>query len=90
MNCRVLYFARLRERFDLVYGVRLAYFDNNYEAARGADALGLLTEWHQFRRPNFKRLHTLLAQPVLFDGRNIWDAEEVRRLGFTYYGIGRP
>jgi UDPglucose 6-dehydrogenase len=71
-------------------GDRVSYFDNNYAAAEGADALALLTEWHQFRRPNFQRLKSLLKEPTLFDGRNVWDAAEVRALGFTYYGIGRP
>ncbi len=61
-----------------------------YDAAKGADALALLTEWHAFRRPNFDRLKELLAEPVLFDGRNVWEPEDVRARGFTYYGIGRP
>jgi len=60
-----------------------------YDAVRGADALVLVTEWHEFRRPNFERIKQLLAQPVLFDGRNIWEPGYVRSLGFTYYGIGR-
>lgn len=72
-----------------VFGERVHYFDNNYEAAAGSHALALLTEWHQFRRPNFHRLKETLAEPNLFDGRNIWDPGEARRLGFTYYGIGR-
>jgi UDPglucose 6-dehydrogenase len=68
---------------------RIEYAESNYDAAKGASALALVTEWHQFRRPNFKRLRDLLVEPVLFDGRNAWDPEEVRALGFTYYGIGR-
>ena len=72
------------------FGERVALFENNYEAATGAHALALLTEWHEFRRPNFKRLRELLAMPVLFDGRNVWDPAEVRGAGFTYHGIGRP
>ena len=62
----------------------------NYDAAEGADALALVTEWHQFRRPDFEApqgAHD--ASRVLFDGRNIWEPDEVRALGFTYYGIGR-
>jgi UDPglucose 6-dehydrogenase len=70
-------------------GDRIRYFDNNYDAADGADALALLTEWHQFRRPNFKRLKERMRGPHLFDGRNIWEPDEVRALGFTYEGIGR-
>ena len=72
-----------------LYGDRVRLFDSNYEAARGADALAILTEWHEFRRPNFERLKELLRQPLVFDGRNIWDPVEMRALGFTYYGIGR-
>jgi UDPglucose 6-dehydrogenase len=72
-----------------VLGERIRYFDNNYEAADGADALALVTEWHQFRRPNFQRLKELMRGPHLFDGRNIWESAQVRALGFTYEGIGR-
>ena len=71
------------------FGDRIQYFDGNYEAIKGAHALVLCTEWRQFRNPNFKKLKELLKQPVLFDGRNVWDPAEVRALGFTYYGIGR-
>ncbi|MGZ3405486.1 MAG: UDP-glucose dehydrogenase family protein [Polyangia bacterium] len=77
------------ESAQKVLGERIRYFDNNYDAAAGADALALLTEWHQFRRPNFQRLKELMRGPHLFDGRNIWEAAEVRALGFTYEGIGR-
>jgi UDPglucose 6-dehydrogenase len=77
------------ESAQKLIGDRIRYFDNNYEAADGADALALLTEWHQFRRPNFKRLKESMRGAHLFDGRNIWEPEEVRALGFTYEGIGR-
>jgi UDPglucose 6-dehydrogenase len=70
-------------------GARVKLFEHNYEAATGADALALVTEWHQFRRPNFARLKEIMRQPLLFDGRNSWEPSEVRALGFTYYGIGR-
>ncbi len=68
---------------------QVVFHEHNYDALAGAHALVLCTEWHQFRRPNFQRVKELLAEPVLFDGRNIWDPAEVRALGFTYYGIGR-
>jgi UDPglucose 6-dehydrogenase len=61
-----------------------------YGAAEGADALALVTEWHEYRSPDFQRLAKLLKAPVLFDGRNMWVPDEVRGLGFTYRGIGRP
>jgi UDPglucose 6-dehydrogenase len=70
-------------------GDRIQYEPNNYECVRGADALALVTEWHEFRRPAFDRLKTLLKQPVIFDGRNIWSPSELRAAGFTYYGMGR-
>jgi UDPglucose 6-dehydrogenase len=48
-----------------------------------------VTEWHEYRRPNFERLKTMMRQPVLFDGRNVWSPPDVRAAGFTYYGMGR-
>lgn len=74
------------------YGERddLALLTDPYEAADGADALVLVTEWRQFWSPDFKRLAGLLREPVIFDGRNIWSPDVVRSRGFTYYSIGRP
>jgi len=60
-----------------------------YAAAAGADALVLVTEWNEFRQPDFELLKRTMKQPVLFDGRNVWDPRKVRALGFTYHGIGR-
>jgi len=68
-------------------GVELAA--EPYAAAEGADALLLVTEWNEFRRPDLARLKAVMRQPVLFDGRNVWDAEKARAAGFTYYGVGR-
>ena len=62
---------------------------SNYTAAEGADALVLMTEWREYRRPNFERLKQLLRQPVLFDGRNQWEPGPLRAAGFQYTGIGR-
>ena len=70
-------------------GDRIAYEEAHYECAKGADALVLVTEWHEFRRPSFERLKSLLRQPVIFDGRNVWSPAELRAAGFTYYGMGR-
>ncbi len=61
-----------------------------YGAAEGADALFLTTEWSAFRSPDWERLRGLMRLPVLFDGRNVWDAARARAAGFTYYGVGRP
>lgn len=67
----------------------VAFFDDAYEAARGADALCLCTEWRQFRQPNFRRLLRELRGHAVFDGRNIWDPAQVREVGLAYYGLGR-
>lgn len=64
--------------------------DDPYEAAAGADALVLMTEWKQYWAPDFDRLKGVMRQPVLIDGRNIWSPEVVRRRGISYYAIGRP
>ncbi len=69
---------------------RLTYCSGPYEAARGADALLLLTEWHEFRELDWVRLRDLMALPVLIDGRNDLDLEQVRQAGFEYVGMGRP
>jgi UDPglucose 6-dehydrogenase len=62
---------------------------NAYEAAEGADALAIVTEWQEFRSPDFDRLKQILKGPVIFDGRNLYDPGMVSRFGFTYYAIGR-
>jgi UDPglucose 6-dehydrogenase len=62
---------------------------NAYDAARGADALAIVTEWQEFRSPDFERLRELLRAPVIFDGRNLYDPAMVSRFGLTYYAIGR-
>jgi UDPglucose 6-dehydrogenase len=75
--------AQLGDAIELV--------DDPYAAARGADALVLVTEWHELRQPALDRLLEMMKpQPALFDGRNVWPREEARKLGFAYYGIGRP
>lgn len=72
-----------------IFGDRIGYSSRNYDALNGADALLVLTEWNEFRRPNFATMKKLLKSPVLFDGRNIYDSADLRKLGFTYYSIGR-
>jgi UDPglucose 6-dehydrogenase len=70
-------------------GDKVRFETSNYKAAEGADALVLMTEWREYRRPNFERLKQLLRQPVLFDGRNQWEPGPLRAAGFHYTGIGR-
>jgi UDPglucose 6-dehydrogenase len=62
---------------------------NAYEAAQGADALAIVTEWQEFRSPDFERLSQILKAPVIFDGRNLYDPGMLGRFGITYYAIGR-
>jgi UDPglucose 6-dehydrogenase len=67
----------------------LEYGANAYEVAAGADALVVVTEWNEFKLLNFERVRALMAQPVLLDGRNLYDPERMRRLGFEYHSVGR-
>ena len=68
---------------------KLELVDRQYDAPAGADALALVTEWKPFRRPDFAALRKLMALPVIFDGRNLYDPSQVRAAGFHYVGIGR-
>ncbi|MBV52770.1 MAG: UDP-glucose 6-dehydrogenase [Coxiellaceae bacterium] len=68
---------------------QLRLCDEQYQALESADALALLTEWKQFRQPDFERIHTLLKHPVILDGRNQYDAQTLQTNGFVYFGIGR-
>ncbi|WP_454895372.1 UDP-glucose dehydrogenase family protein [Alloprevotella tannerae] len=70
-------------------GDAVIYASDIYDAAKGADALLLLTEWKQFRLPSWARVHDLMRNPIVFDGRNIYDPAEMRKNGFEYYSIGR-
>lgn len=74
-----------------IWGERedLSLHDDPYAALEGADALVVVTEWKAFWSPDFERIRESLSQPVVFDGRNIYDPEDMARLGFAYYAIGR-
>ncbi|MBI9031801.1 UDP-glucose 6-dehydrogenase, partial [bacterium] len=67
----------------------ISYADGNYEALKNADALLLVTEWNQFRNPDFVAIKARLKTPIIFDGRNQYDPNELEKLGFEYYSIGR-
>jgi UDPglucose 6-dehydrogenase len=67
----------------------VTYCESPYEAATGADAVALVTEWNEFKFLNLERLRAALRRPVVFDGRNLWEPERMRRLGFEYHSIGR-
>jgi len=72
-----------------LFGDRIALCEKSYDALNGADALAVVTEWNEFREPDFKRIRQLLKTPVVFDGRNIYSPGHMRALGFTYFSIGR-
>jgi UDPglucose 6-dehydrogenase len=72
-----------------IFDDRVQFVPNPYLAADGADGLFLVTEWNEFRQPDFARVKAAMKQPILFDGRNIWNPKRLRELGFTYYGVGR-
>lgn len=67
----------------------VTYHRKNYDALKGADALLIVTEWNEFRNPDFDAMAEALTDKVIFDGRNIYDPDRMREHGFTYYGIGR-
>mgnify|MGYP000933784739 CR=1 FL=1 len=76
------------ENAKKLYGDRIRFVEKAYEAAEGADALCLLTEWRQYQNPDFERLKSSMRHPLLLDGRNIWSSYGLRAQGFTYDGIG--
>ncbi|HSN91524.1 MAG TPA: UDP-glucose/GDP-mannose dehydrogenase family protein [Anaeromyxobacteraceae bacterium] len=78
-----------REVAARLFQGRVELCQEPYAAAEGADGLFLVTEWNEFRNPDLERLRRIMRTPVLFDGRNVWDAQKVRAAGFTYHGIGR-
>lgn len=81
-NARALYGDR--------HGGRLTFHANNYDALEGADALLIITEWKQYRVPDFTRMRSLLREPVIFDGRNLFEPARMQKLGYDYTSIGRP
>ena len=72
-----------------IFGERVEFAKSNYKCLKGADALLLITEWQEFRNPDFDRMKSAMRQPVIFDGRNVYEPNQMREMGFTYYGIGR-
>ena len=72
-----------------IFDGRIALCEKSYEALAGADALAVITEWNEFREPDFAKMRSAMKAPVVFDGRNIYSPEHMRALGFTYFSIGR-
>jgi UDPglucose 6-dehydrogenase len=73
-----------------IFGNRIQFADKSYGALNGAEALVIVTEWNEFREPDFTRIRKLMRTPVIFDGRNLYNSDHIRGLGFTYYSMGRP
>jgi UDPglucose 6-dehydrogenase len=71
------------------FGNKITYGKKGYDVLAGADALALITEWSEFREPDYTRMKKLMRQPVVFDGRNIYSAAAMKAQGFTYFSIGR-
>jgi UDPglucose 6-dehydrogenase len=72
-----------------LFGSKIAYATSNYDALKGADCLAIVTEWNEFRRPDFDRMRKLMRSPIIFDGRNLFTPDQMKQNGFTYYSIGR-
>jgi UDPglucose 6-dehydrogenase len=72
-----------------IFGSKVTYAAKSYDALKGADALVIVTEWHEFREPDFDRMRKLMRTPVIFDGRNIYNPQQMKAHGFTYSSIGR-
>ncbi|HZA37247.1 MAG TPA: UDP-glucose/GDP-mannose dehydrogenase family protein [Vicinamibacterales bacterium] len=72
-----------------LFGTRIQLADKSYEALKGADALAVVTEWNEFREPDFPRMRKLMRSAVIFDGRNIYNPEQMQAHGFSYFSIGR-
>ena len=75
---------------EAIYGDKISFCDTQYEAIYQADALAVVTEWQVFRTPDFEKMKEFLKQPVVFDGRNVYDPMRMKEKGFHYESIGRP
>ncbi len=90
-GCKIVaYDPAAQERAKEALGTTVEFASDAYEAARGADALLILTEWEEFVGLDLQRIHGQLKYPIVIDGRNLYDPEVMAGLGFTYYSVGRP
>ena len=83
------YDPKAMDTAKLYFKDKITYSQTSYDAIEGADALLLLTEWNEFRRPDMDKVKILLKQPVIFDGRNQYNAQHLKEMGFCYVQIGR-
>lgn len=84
-----VYDPKAMDYSKFIWGDRINYCQYSYEAVKNANALLLLTEWNEFRRPDFEKIKSLMTAPLIFDGRNQYNAERLKDKGFVYYQIGR-
>lgn len=73
-----------------LYGDRITLCENMYDTLEGADCLAIMTEWAEFRTPDFERMATMLSENIIFDGRNLYDVDNMKEKGFNYVSVGRP
>jgi UDPglucose 6-dehydrogenase len=73
-----------------IYGNRITLCDKMYDVLEGADCLAIMTEWNEFRTPDFEHMAATLSEKIIFDGRNVYDTEQMKELGFQYVSMGRP
>ncbi|MBK5279788.1 MAG: UDP-glucose/GDP-mannose dehydrogenase family protein [Bacteroidia bacterium] len=77
------------ENVKAILGSKIQYCETPYDAAEGADAIFIATEWPEFRAPDFEKLSQIMKGKVIFDGRNLYDTQSLKELGYTYYSVGR-
>ena len=73
----------------IIFPDNINYSENEYDALKEADALLILTEWNEFRNPDYTKVKSLMKQHVIFDGRNLFDGKHTKKHGFVHYSIGR-
>jgi UDPglucose 6-dehydrogenase len=83
------YDPEAKETTKVILGDKIEYAEDSYKALENADALIIVTEWNEFRTPDFNKIKSLLKEPVIFDGRNLYDPDKMKDNDFIYYSIGR-
>jgi UDPglucose 6-dehydrogenase len=83
------YDPEAKETTKAILGEKIEYASSSYQALDKADALIIVTEWNEFRTPDFNKIRSLLKEPVIFDGRNLYDPDKMKENNFIYYSIGR-
>jgi len=84
-----VYDQEATENIKKIFGGKITYCKDPYQAAEGSDQLAILTEWNEFKQIDLKKIKKLLKNPLIFDGRNIYDPKLMKKLGFKYYSVGR-